>query len=272
MKKEVIDWWWNSGVSIEGEYAAILARAVSRGFTAPSAAQQIKQKDFLRSLKAGGVLQVLDWLYITLNNVGIDFGRINCIAPTTFELIDGVSTPTWTSNQGVKSGGANYLDTTWDYGNRINYSQDSCCAFAWVFTDGSDGTSPMGGILSAADRTINFQTRDASNRVAGIALNSGTVTAGSGGTLTSDNGLHLINRVDSANQTHYKNNVQTATSAVASLAPTGIDISLLARNLNGTRASFFIRDVSIFGAGAGLNSAQRTVLYNACATYVATPE
>ena len=264
-----INWWLGSGVSIEAEYAAILARASSRGFAAPSAAQQIKQKDFLRSLKAGGVLQVLDWLYITLNNVGVDFGRINCVAPTTFET---TGSPTWTSNQGVKSAASSFLNTTWLYANRINYSQNSGCVFAYVFTDGNDGAAAIGSLASGTDRMITLQTRDASNRVAGVAINAGAHTTGSGGTLTSDVGLHLVNRVDSGNQTHYRNNVQTATGAVASITPTDQAVYLLARNLAGVAGSFFIRDISIFGCGAGLNSAQRTVLYNACATYVATPE
>lgn len=260
------------GVSVEAEYAAILARAASRGFTAPSAAQQLKQKELLRALKEGGVLQVLDWLYITLNNVGLNFGRINCVAPTTFEAIDGVSTPTWTSNQGVKSGGANYLNTTWLYANRINYSQNSGCVFAWVFTDGNDGASAIGSLASGTDRMISMQTRDAANRMAGAAINAAAQASGAGGSMTTDNGLHLINRVDSANQTHYKNNVQTVTSATASIVPTDQAVYLLARNLAGVAGSFFTRDISIFGCGAGLNAAQRLALYNACATYVAAPE
>jgi hypothetical protein len=263
--------WWSGGggFSAQAEYDAIIARAGVRSFDTPSAAQQIKQTILLSSLKTSGVLAKLDWLYLTLNNIGLNFARLNWVAPSTFEF---TGTPTWTSNQGIKSVASSYADTTWAFSDGVNYTQNSGCCFGWVFTDGNDSKAIMGAILSGPDRTMTIISRDGSNRCGQYALNSGTGSGGPVSSMPSDLGLHIVNRVDSANQTHYRNNVQTATAAAASVAPTDVDVSLLARNFNGTRDSHFVRDCSIFGAGAGLTSDERTALYNACNTYVTTPE
>lgn len=259
--------WWFMGGGQNAYWTALKAQAELEMITLPSLAQQVKLNTLLSSIDS--VLPLLDWLYITLNNTTSDFYRLNVVAPSTFKL---TGTPTKTSNQGVKSDGTTYLDTGWDYGNRINYSQNNGCAFAWVFTDGNDAKATMGAILSGTDRTISLATRDASNRVAQYGINSASANAGANGTMTADTGLHIVNRVDSGNQTHYRNNIQTATSASASITPSNIDVSLLARNFNGVRDSHFLRDISIFGCGSGLNADQRNTLYNGLLNYVNSPE
>lgn len=260
------------GTPININYQAILDRATVRGYTQPTQAQQLKQNLLLTTLINAGVYQKLDWLYVTLNNVGLNFGRLNWVNPATFELVSS-GTVTHTSNQGVKSDGSSYLDTTWDYNNRINYSQNSACFFAWIFTNGNDGRSVISGNTGVGDRTLNFTTRDGGNRCLQFVVNGPSAITGAGGSMTADDGLQLIQRSDASTVTHYRNDAQTATSgASTSLAPTAIDINLLCRNFGGARDLFFVRDVSVFGCGAGLSAAERTALYNAVAAYVSSPQ
>lgn len=255
----------SGGGGFDTGYTAILDRAGVRTFDIPTEAQLVKQNALYKVIKQ----LPLDWFYVSLNNIGLNFGRLNWVNPATFEL---TGSPTWTSNQGVKSVSSSYFDTGWAFSDGIAFEKDSGSAFGWVFTEGNDAKAVMGAILSGPDRTIGLSTRDASNRVTQYAINAGAANAGANNSMPSDLGLHLSNRVDSGNQTHYRNNIVTATAATTSITPTDIDVSLLARNFNGTRDSHFVRDVSIFGAGAGLDAGERAALYNACASYVAAPE
>lgn len=262
-----LDWFWRSGSSYTSEYQAVLDRATALGYTAPSAGQKTKQDTLIAALKTATIWDDLDWLYITLNDVSLNFGRINWISPSSYAL---TGSPTFTSNQGVKSNGSTYLDTTWDFGNATKMSQNDSSYFVWVFTDGNDGKCAIGSIKSGTDRTVQLITRDASNRCGYAGINTATGIVGAGSSLTSDNGLHLIARTDANTMVHYKNTSQTATGASTSISPVANDVYLLARNFNGTADTHFLRDCSVFGAGKNLVP-KITSLYNAINTYVSNP-
>ena len=88
----------------DADYQAVLDRASSLGYTAPSSGQQTLQNTLVTDLKTAGIWDKLDALYIMANDGSREFGRLNWASPSTFELSELPSAPTFTSNQGFSGG------------------------------------------------------------------------------------------------------------------------------------------------------------------------
>jgi hypothetical protein len=60
-----------SGVKYDSDYQAVLNYATTQGYTLPSASQQIIQNQLVIDLKAGGIWNKLDVLYIFANDYAL---------------------------------------------------------------------------------------------------------------------------------------------------------------------------------------------------------
>jgi hypothetical protein len=93
-----------SGVKYDSDYQAVLNYATTQGYTLPSASQQIIQNQLVIDLKAGGIWNKLDVLYIFANDGGGDFGTLNWKSPLANQATL-INTPTFTTNEGFMGNG-----------------------------------------------------------------------------------------------------------------------------------------------------------------------
>lgn len=204
----------------ETDYAAILARAVTLGYTLPSAAQRIKQQTWLKTMKTAGIWAKLDAYWHYHNDTGSNsFGTINWKNPASFQA-SMVGSPMYQSNQGVLGDGVGaYIDKNFNCAtNATNYQQDNACRFAWVYS-------------ATASAVIDGVAGTLSNRMLSSSASSQRINQGGSTNLNSaadlsGTGLKQINRTSSTNVELFNGTTQisrTATSqAITNAAQYGL--------------------------------------------------
>ncbi|QMP88452.1 putative YapH protein [Flavobacterium phage vB_FspP_elemoC_3-9B] len=123
-----------SGVKYDSDYQAVLNYATTQGYTLPSASQQIIQNQLVIDLKAGGIWNKLDVLYIFANDGGGDFGTLNWKSPLANQATL-INTPTFTTNEGfIGNGTSSYIDTNFTPStDGVNYQLDNASRYFYGF-------------------------------------------------------------------------------------------------------------------------------------------
>ena len=240
----------------DADYQAILDRSTALGYTEPSTAQQILQNTLVTDLKTAGVWDKLDALYITANDGSREFGRLNWASPSTFELSELPSAPTFTSNQGFSAG--NGLDTG------ITMDTDTT-HFSVANRGGSFGgwcfTNKVGGGPSLMGTDANIQT-----------IRGGTNDrnmSGTAGVNTTDAGLYHMNATPDGSiyilpQQYVNGSLNITGGRIPPETYTAHKMRLLSE---GGFASFSSDTISIAFIGGDL-SAEASDLYDAFNTYM----
>lgn len=266
MRTVIKDWYWRSGASVDSSYTAVLNRGTALGYTLPSAAQQVKQNTLVTSLKASGVWDLLDVLYVFATDGDQNFSFINWKAPSSY-LITKTGTVTHTANQGNVSNGTNgYLNTNWiPSTNGVNYTLNSASLITYMQSHVTLSATDLGSaqnFLAGANR-ISFNADDGFGSAIGAINQTGSATVANGGNCV---GLWQVQRKDASNNYIFKNGSQVDTEADASNGVSNIAMFLLCLNNGGTPNFYSTRRMGLFAAGASLNGLESS-LYTSWNTY-----
>lgn len=244
---------------------AWLARGTALGYTLPSVSQRTKIDTFIRSLRSGGILPLLDILYLFAIDGDSDMATINVITPASFQITK-VNTPTFTSNEGFDfNGGTQYLNTNWIPGtDGINYTQNSASVGVYVNEAISSNRFDL-GCSNNADGITNgvvLNSRNSGNAIS-CRINDNTTLEAN---VTASVGFHINQRRASNDKRIWKDGSQRITSAHASTAPPTVKLFFGASNGNGTATSYAFRELGCGFAGASLSGLENT-FYTAWNTY-----
>jgi hypothetical protein len=251
--------------NLDSDYVAVLNRAVTLGYSLPTFSQIIKQNTLVLSLKAGGIWNKLDVLYIFANDGGQDFGTLNWKAPTLNQATLNNS-PTFTTNQGFNGNGtSSYINTNYtpsSVGN--NYQLNDCSFGYWAFSGLQTGGSRVN--LGTRNSSVSGLTYPVGVSENSLFINSNNI---SNVTLTSSSnlGLRHFNRVSSSGSRYYN-----STGLVGSNTNISSDISnfpffISALNSANSASFYTTTRFSIMFSGASLAN-ENTALNNAFNTYI----
>lgn len=242
------------GGGFDADYQAVLDRASSLGYTAPSSGQQTLQNTLVTDLKTAGIWNKLDALYIMANDGSREFGRLNWASPSTFELSE-VNSPTFTSNQGFSAtftANQSTLDTGINMGvdtTQFNQSTLNGSFGGWAYiTKTPSGQALMGDLLDI-------------NNIRGGSADS--IFGARAGVSTLVTGLYHMNG-DGTDSSQYINGSQVSSVSFTGLATTTNTMHLLSE---GGTTAFSTDEISIAFIGGDL-SAEASDLYNAFNTYM----
>lgn len=252
-----------TGASYHPYYQAILDRASTLGYTAPSTPQKALQNALVIALVNSGVWAKLDVLYILATNGSSDFSRLNWKNPALYELT-AVSSPTFTSNQGwAGNATSSYLDTNWvPSTNGVNFTLDNA-SFGGRVNSGS-----------ASQSWVEFGCSTASNVSSAylFARLSGFVSFRVNATFTrqvseaSPIAFWHLDRDNSSSTSIYKNGSSLATATDNSSIVPDVSFTIGCMNNGGTKQNFSSRQVSMVWAGASMLS-EASAFYTAWNTY-----
>jgi hypothetical protein len=251
--------------NLDSDYVAVLNRANTLGYALPTFSQIIKQNNLVLSLKAGGIWNKLDVLYIFANDGGSDFATLNWKAPTLNQATL-INTPTFTANEGfIGNGTSSYINTNYTpstIGN--NYQLNDCSFGYWAFSGLQTGGSRVN--IGTRNSSVSGLTYPVGVSENSLFINTNNIT---NVTLTSSAnlGLRHFNRVSSSGSRYYN-----STGLVGSNTNISSDISnfpffISALNSANTASFFTITEISIMFAGASLAN-ENTALNNAFNTYI----
>lgn len=229
------------------QYGAVIAYAKANSITRPTAAQQIQQNTYVKTLVDNSLWTTADMVRVCTRGSKA-FSLLNFKTPGTNSLAE-VGTVSWADGQGLHGGASNTANGVTDYNPSTfggQFTQNSATLALWM-TDDVDNNRIAG-------------SADAELRLVGV---SGTgYSMNSTGTPNTHDfsgaGMLAMTRVASTDFTAYKN----TTSTNSTVASTGNcdTISLIKdpASANGTSSK-----LGAVWIGAGLNNTQMTALYNA---------
>lgn len=250
---------WGTGAATAGsfdtDYQAVLDRASSLGYTAPSAAQQTLQNTLVTDLKTAGVWDKLDVFYVFATDGDSDYATLNWVAPSSFQATK-INSPTFTADEGFTGDGSSaYLDTNLNaQSDTTNYTLNDASfgGYVWDFQQNPFGSTSASIALRRPDAANN------SNKI-----QSGTPTTNPVPSTTT--GLVGLSRPNST--THY------GLDASGSVDTSGVSTSTSLQNANFTilrrSASYGSGKVGLFWAGAHLTSTEWSDYVDAVDTYIA---
>ena len=255
----------NSIFLFDADYQAVLNRAVALSYNLPSALQQIVQNQLVLDLKAGGIWDKLDVLYIFANDGGRDFGTLNWKAPTLRQA--SLNNPlTFITNQGITGSSSGWINTTFNptIGTN-NYKVADASRYIYVRTQGAaqslDGVS-TGNVncFVASSSTVPststslFRINQGANAPiwAGVAVNS-----------NASNQMKSIHRTSStASRVYLGTTSYDFTNLAGANALASLDQLILQRNGVGGDSQ-----ISMYSMGANLVT-ENTAFVNAFNTYI----
>lgn len=245
---------YRGGSGFDAAYQAVLSRASTLGFGAPSANQQVLQNTLVSTLKAEGIWNELDALYITATDGNKDYATINWISPADFQLSQ-IGPLVFTTNQGFKGNAANATlntgivmgtDTT-----KFNTSTREGSIGGWAYDVKAAGSNPLFGDLVS----VNNLRGGTSDTIMGKGV-------GYGGTTT---GLYWMNISGNDSVQYLNDQIVAQSSNVAGAITTPNTMHLLSEG----GANYFSADkIAIFFIGGDL-STKSSAVYNAFNTYMA---
>ena len=255
-----------SGSSFDAGYQAVLNKAVALGFNLPTAPQQIVQNQLVLDLKAGGIWNKLDVLYIFANDGGTEFARLNWKNPNV-NLATLFNPLTFTTNQGFNGNGtSSYINTNYipsTVGN--NYQLNDCSFGYWAFSGLQTGGSRVN--IGTRNSSISGLTYPVGTSENSVFINTNNILNVTLNASSSNLGLRHFNRVSSSGSRYYN-----STGLVGSNTNISSDISnvpFFVCALNSANAPSFntTTRISIMFAGSSLAN-DNTVLNTAFNTYI----
>lgn len=241
--------------SFDADYQAVLNRAILLGYALPSAPQQIKQNNLVLALKAAGIWNKLDVLYIFANDAGSNFATLNWKNPNNYQVTL-VNTPIFTANQGFKGNGtSSFIDTNFNASiNGFNYKLND--ASRYIYLHLADGTSCLDGLMSGnGNRMITSLT--SSQRInTSLNINFPEIE------FTVFQGMKSIHRTSSTNIVAFNNS-----SSIS--ATQNSDANLINQQQTILRAGSFYgaHRISMYALGSNL-VLENTNFVNAFNTYI----
>jgi hypothetical protein len=251
--------------SFDADYQAVLNRAIALGYNLPLASQQIKQNQLVLDLKAGGIWNKLDVLYIFANNGGRDFGTLNWKTPNLYQAI--LNNPlTFTNNQGITGSSSGWIDTTFNptIGTN-NYKVADASRYLYVRTQGV--SQSLDGVSTGNVNCFVASTSPTpSTSISLFRINQGaTAPAWAGGAVNSNasNQMKSIHRTSStASRVYLGTTSYDFTNLAVVNALANSDQFILQRNgVSGDS------QISMYSMGANL-VAENTAFVNTFNTYI----
>lgn len=245
----------SSGNNFDTDYQDVLNRATALGYTLPSAYQQMLQNDLVLSLKADGIWNKLDVLYVFAHDGSGSFGTLNWKAPASNQATL-INSPTFTANIGFQGNGtSSYIDINFNAVTQgVNYVQNNASRYLYLYT--ASGTGALDG--RSAVNTNNSLRASSSNQ----RINQGT-TALTGGAFdfTATRGMKSIHRTSSTNVELFNNITQGSRTATSATMTSSNQFVLRSGSVHGAHT------VSFYANGASL-VAENTAFVNAFDTYI----
>lgn len=226
------------------------AAALSR-MTSPPANFVTRLDTGARILRAGGVLDLLDALWLC-GSYSRTAARLN-LCSSSYALTE-FNTPTWTAwaagaPGGFTGGGTAYLDSGANPGtNFTKASLNSASYGAWVSSELADGGFAVG---DASGASMLVQPRSASNAMSTRVNDAFGIAVGVGTSI----GLTAGNRSGSAARQIYRNGASAGSDTQVSTSMPAT-LYLLRRS-----STYYPGQVSAAFAGASMTAAQHLALY-----------
>lgn len=251
---------WGTGAAteaaVDADYQAVLDRASSLGYTAPSASQQTLQNTLVTDLKTAGVWDKLDLFYVFATDGDSDYATLNWKAPSSHQATK-VNSPTFTANSGFAGdGSSSYLDTNYNPATSgTNYTLNDASISIW--SNDFVLNNFITGVTSSGFNVVRMSSTSANQRI----------NMGSNGVFTprvnfsdSSKKLRQINRTSSTNATAFIDT--TSTTHTGNSTEIHSENQLILKS-----ASFYSStEVAFFGMGASLVS-ENADFYSALNTY-----
>jgi hypothetical protein len=236
------------------DYQNVIDTGLSLGYRLPSCDQRVLQNQLVLDLKAAGIWDELDLLYVFATDGDENYATINWKAPANFRCTR-VNSPAHIANVGVQGNATNsYLDTNWAPGiNATHLTLNSASAFCYINNDTVSSISRyQWGVdnNAAAVITLCVKATTTAHRFGVNSSNADLTT----GTINSM-GLHQTQRTASNEMRLFKNGVQvgsTLTTASSNVPPSA-KLSICGFNVNGTTTAFSEAQIGIFGIGSSLS-------------------
>lgn len=235
------------GRKIHPFYRAIINRAVSLGYALPSYPVQIKQNQLVYDLVAAGIWAKLDGFWNFYHDGAKAFSFINWINPTSFVATES-GTVTFSSLDGIKSGGADYLDTGWsEVTNGINWLLGDS-SYMIDIKESAQEAAYICGAQDGSSQFSRFRSRSAADQI-GVRIdhqNNENTTASTDGS-----GVWFIRRLANAVQVWRNGSLFASyTNTVAAAKVTGTHNVL---RTNAPAATVSAKTVRAYAVGASLN-------------------
>lgn len=238
------------GVSggFDADYQAILTRATSLGYTLPDAPTQAAGNSLVVGLKAAGIWNKLDVLYMFATTGDSNFATLNWKNPTLYQSTL-VNSPTFRSKYGFKGDGtAAHINTNYNPAtNGVQYTQNNASRFFYITTP---PTSQNLAILLDGNTTASVNAaRNASTLVQRINSVTNLTTAHD----LQGGGFKTINRTDA-------NTLVTTTGGMflQSQASTSQVITSLSQLIMRSGATYYDGEIALYGMGSELTGVYST--------------
>lgn len=255
----------NSIFLLDADYQAVLTRANALGYPIPSSAQQIVQNQLVLDLKAGGIWNKLDVLYIFANNGGIDFSTLNWKAPTLRQA--SLNNPlTFTTNQGITGSSSGWINTTFNptIGTN-NYKVADASRYIYVRTQGV--SQSLDGVSTGNVNCFVASTSTTpSTSISLFRINQGTSAPTWAGGAVNSNASNQMKSIHRTSSTASRVYLGTTSYDFTNLAGVNALVSLdqLILQRNGVSGD---SQISMYSMGANL-VAENTAYVNSFNTYI----
>lgn len=258
---------YNGPITLDPDYIVLINYAKSLNYTVPSYQQQIAQSQFMSTLKALGIWQLLDVLYVYLNDGSKEFATLNWKSPAQFQrtMINGIA---WTTNAGFRGNGTNsYLGGSWIPSvHGVNYQLNDASMFFQTLYEVPVSTKLSVGVFqnSPSPRGTWVRVRQPGN-TAQYAINGSNLTTA--GVMQTTLGFYHTKRTSSTALALLVNGVAHSSGSQASVGlPTYAPFGEAYNNEGFGPASLSDIGLAIEGWGSSLTGLE-SGLYNAWNKY-----
>jgi len=245
--------------SFDADYQAVLNRATTLGYTLPTASQQIKQNTLVLALKAGGIWNKLDVLYIFANDGGFEFARLNWKTPTLYQATL-INPLTFTANQGFTGNGSSgYINTNFNPAiGTNNYVLNNASRHTFVRNQSISATTLDGVSSGNQNASVGINTTL-------LRINQGATSLSTSVDFGGSNFLKSVQRTSVTNVELFVGTTQTSRTFTSVNVASETQL-ILARGVSVT-GSYGGSQISLYSMGASL-VAENTAYVNAFNTYI----
>lgn len=221
----------------------------------PTRGRKARINEFINRLKAASIWTKIDIMYVPAAH-DEQAARLNWKAPGSFTLT-AVNSPTFATDRGFTGNGtSSYLDTGWDPGtNAVYYTQNDAHNAVYPSTP-----TTATGLSSGTDPKVVPRAGSGANSSATMNCNTAVVAPAGGRSQPYIQGMRRV----STDELLFRDGLQVATSAQASVALVTVDLNLIRRNSNFTT----VGAAGIVHIGAALSDTEALDDFNAARAYM----
>lgn len=249
-------------VIFDDDYQAILDYATTQGYTLPSASQKALQNQLVVDLKDAGVWSKLDTFAVFATDGDSDFALIDWIRLSQYTA---VNSPTFTTNEGYKGDGTNYILSNFEpLNDAVNYTRNDCSFGVYLSQDVTTTSAAAYGIYSSNNSGIYLNPGQSRIVVRSWNNSNGGVSTG---TVTTRNGLTSTIRTTSSNVNHYRDSSFLASYSRSSTALPSNNVVLLGAASPSTVVEFADDTLHAAYLGSSLSLQEHSDFYTALNNY-----